>query len=234
MSSHNTLASHELPPIGAEALPPVRAAVLVGGAGRRMGRPKHDIELAGRSMLNWVVCALVDSGLPVVLVGEVPESACDPAAQDGLSHALSAQDCACPDLPRIGDLSGLRGPPAGIAAVQNLDDQSAWLVIACDMPFVSIAAVRWVLAQRTIRRIAVMPRVCDEFVEPLLACYEPQSAQSVAEIGARRGARLQELATRDDVLTPVAPMELRCAWQNINTPHDLEVARVTLAGRARK
>ncbi len=51
----------------------LRAVVVAAGAGRRFGRPKHRVCLAGRELWRWAVDDLTAAGVAeVVVVGDVP------------------------------------------------------------------------------------------------------------------------------------------------------------------
>ncbi|HKX75709.1 MAG TPA: NTP transferase domain-containing protein, partial [Acidimicrobiia bacterium] len=48
----------------------VVGVVLAGGASRRMGRDKALVEVGGKPMIAWVVGALEEAGLEVVVAGK--------------------------------------------------------------------------------------------------------------------------------------------------------------------
>ncbi len=89
-------------------MPAVIAAVLAGGRSHRMGVDKSTVELAGRSMADWVTRAL--AGRNVVVVG-------------GSIHGAIA----------IADAPG-SGPTAGLAAALSIG-ADAVLLVAVDQPW---------------------------------------------------------------------------------------------------
>ncbi|MHC4216910.1 MAG: molybdenum cofactor guanylyltransferase [Planctomycetota bacterium] len=90
-------------------------AVLAGGAGRRMGRPKHELVLpTGRTMLETVATVLGEVCARVVVVGEVETA-----------------------LPRVLDLRPDQGPLGGIEALLASGLDSEYLVCPCDVPLVT-------------------------------------------------------------------------------------------------
>ncbi len=95
-------------------------AVLAGGSSRRMGRPKHALELpGGRTMIEAVVSALSHVCRNVVVLGD---------ADLGLK--------------RIDDLRAGHGPLGGIEALlaSGLDEQ--YLVCPCDVPLITPVILR--------------------------------------------------------------------------------------------
>ena len=104
----------------AEASPGLAAAVVVGGASRRMGQPKAFIELAGKPLIERVLAALRPLTREIILIGN------DPAPYESFS------------LPHFGDLLP-GGALAGIHSAIVHSPQPFTLVVACDMPHLNVA-----------------------------------------------------------------------------------------------
>ena len=189
------------------ALAPLRAAVLVGGAGRRMGRPKEALEVGGERLLDRILAALAAAG-------------CGPAVLLGTGRAVNGPAAA---LARLPDAPGVRGPLAGLLAALR-SERAAWLVAACDLPLLSRPAVEWLVAQRGPAgehgAWAVLPRVGGR-VQPLLAVYEPESLALVEELAASGKPSPSRLAGHARVWSPEPPPALAAAWSNANTPGEL-------------
>jgi len=185
--------------------PPLWGCLLIGGKSSRMGRPKHLLPLPDGSLWLERAAALARSrvaGLVCVGTGQIPES-------------LTA-------LPRLADAAGAAGPLAGIAAAFRYQPEASWLVLACDMPLVSQAALDWLLAARRPGDWAVMPRLApDARPQPLFAWYGPKCRPLFEERLARGEMRLHELAAHPGVSSPLVPGILADAWRNINTPAEL-------------
>lgn len=182
---------------------PVRGAVLVGGQSRRMGRAKSWIPFEGRSFAARVAGVLGDAAAEACFVGagELPPDA--------------------PALTRLADAPGVAGPLGGILAALRHRPDSAWLVAACDLPLLTIAAARWLLGQRGNSRLAILPRLAPDRIEPLLAVYEPAALELLEKLAQGRERSLQSLALATGVVTPTPPPELATAWRNVNTEEDL-------------
>lgn len=183
---------------------PVFGAVLIGGASRRMGFPKHLAAVGGQTLLERVVKALepeVERTL-IVGAGELP------AGMRSVDQTADDIDCG-------------RGPVAGILTAIRSAPQACWVVAACDMPQIDVDAVRWLLGERAIDRWAVLPRSGDR-IEPLLAVYEPQACSLLEDL--RDAGRLapRDLAGSPRVHCPLIPAELRSRWYNVNHQADLD------------
>ncbi len=183
----------------------LNACLLIGGRSSRMGRPKHLIK--GDNGLTWIensVALLTPFVDEIVLsgAGDIPSSLAS--------------------LRRLPDVDGVEGPLTGILAAMRWNPDSCWLLIACDMPNISAAAVKWLLATRGGNSWGTVPRLHDDgFVEPLLALYEPQARQYFEELCSSGVLRISMVARRSRISTPVVPKELARSWSNINTPDEL-------------
>ena len=183
----------------------LNACLLIGGRSSRMGRPKHLID--GDNGLTWVEnsVALLTPFVDEIILsgpGDVPSS-------------LNS-------LRRLPDVDGVQGPLTGILAAMRWNPDACWLLIACDMPNISVAAVKWLLATRDGNSWGTVPRLHDDgFVEPLLALYEPQAKQYFEELCSSGILRISMVARRSRIATPVVPEELARSWSNINTPDEL-------------
>lgn len=121
-------------------------AVLTGGAGRRMGRPKAWIPLDGATMAERVADTLAESGCaPVVLVG-LPPGGHPPQ----LRHRLVG-DALAGEGPLVGLMTALRAASA--------DGAAGVVVAACDLPWLDVGSVGRVLeraAAADVRSVVVV------------------------------------------------------------------------------
>ena len=92
-------------------------------------------------------------------------------------------------FPQIVDAHEGIGPIAGIAAAQAAHPQAAWLVLACDLPFVDDDMLaRLIAARRAGQPVTAYRSTSDGLPEPLCAIFEPASAALVRECDRQRDA----------------------------------------------
>ena len=111
-----------------DKLEDVLGVVLVGGGSRRMGRDKALIEFAGQTLLGRALGVLQEVMADVVIIG---------APRPGYSD-FGARI--------VADIRPDRGPVGGIHTGLVEAAGRSVFVLACDMPFVSPALVRWITA----------------------------------------------------------------------------------------
>jgi molybdopterin-guanine dinucleotide biosynthesis protein A len=179
----------------------VWGAVLIGGASSRMGSPKHLLVQDGLTWLELIVSRLQEKTARVVISGqgEIP-----------LSLAT---------LPVVPDISGLRGPLAGVLGLFRWQPNVSWLIAACDQPAIEAEALDWLLSWQRDDIVAVLPDLLGNgLTEPLLAYYDFRCRGLLEELVAGGSGKLGDLAGRKGVITPQPPARIRRCWQNINTP----------------
>lgn len=187
--------------------------VLAGGRSRRMQRDKAGLEYDGRAQLARAVELLTPlvSRCFVSVRGD---------QQDDPQRAAYAT---------IADRLGELGPIGGIHAAQQEHPQAAWLVLACDLPFLDAATLQQLIAARAPQRLASAFRSShDGKPEPLCAIYEPASAPAIAAgIAAGNKCPRSFLAQADALLLD---LHSPAALDNINTPEEYQQARARLGG----
>ncbi len=196
-----------------KSLAPLHGLVLAGGASRRMGQDKAALALHGRPQLAWAR-DLLARHCEQVFTSIRADQHDDPVRRD---------------QPVIVDLHEGAGPIAGIAAAQVAHPGHAWLVLACDLPFVDDRCIEALLRHRDGRPVVAFASSHDGLPEPLCAIYEPESG-----IGLRAAITSGRNCPRKYILgTGVAllPQPDPAALENVNTPDELQRARGQLGQR---
>ncbi|PKX88658.1 molybdenum cofactor guanylyltransferase [Aspergillus novofumigatus IBT 16806] len=125
-----------------------------------------------------------------------------------------------PGVPSEHDSTGGIGPAAGLLAAHHQDEAASWLVVACDYPFISVAALAQLRGEWT------APVTCfenrDGFCEPLLSIWSPDALRALKE-NIRNGILGPSAVVRRLRGKMIRPHEERWIF-NVNTPADLEVA----------
>jgi molybdopterin-guanine dinucleotide biosynthesis protein A len=130
--------------------------------------------------------------------------------------------------PQIVDAQGPGGPINGILAAQQQHPQAAWLVLACDLPFLDRASLVHLLDHRDRARVASAFRSShDGLPEPLCAVYEPAAAEALPHFVAQGGRCPRKfLITHEAMLIePLSPTAL----DNINSAQEYWQAMETLS-----
>lgn len=191
--------------------PPLFGLVLAGGASTRMQRDKAALEYHGRTQLEWAY-ELVAPHCVTTFVSVRPDQRDEP------TRAQFAQ---------IVDRQPGVGPLAGISAALSEHPKAAWLVVACDLPFVTSHTLRTLIEARDPDRIATAFRNShDGLPEPLCAIWEPASrAIAFAQLAAGKQCPRKLLINSDCKLVQLPDPS---ALDNINTPAELNAAKARL------
>lgn len=195
------------------SLAPLYGLVLAGGASRRMGHDKASLKLHGRTQLEWA--------------HDLLSRHCERVFTS--IRAGQHDDPARSGRPVIVDMHEGAGPIAGIAAAQAAHPGHAWLVLACDLPFVDDACVETLIKSRGGRPVVAYASTHDGLPEPLCAIYEPESRAGVlaAIESGRNCPRKFIIGTGVELLAQPDPSAL----DNVNTPDELLRAQDQLGQR---
>lgn len=187
--------------------------LLTGGRSRRMQRDKAALEYAGQTQLARAM-ALLEPLVTRTFVSVRVDQLADPRR--------ASFECIADALPEL-------GPIGGIHAALHAHQQAAWLVLACDLPFLDAATLQQLIAERDPRRVASAFRSShDGKPEPLCAIYEPESRTQIdARIAAGNLCPRDFLATADAALLRLRDPR---ALDNINTGEEYRDAQGRLAG----
>jgi molybdopterin-guanine dinucleotide biosynthesis protein A len=180
---------------------PLYALVLAGGRSSRMQQDKAALTYHGQSQLEWAV-SLLQPYVHRVFVSVRPDQTADPVRSR---------------FEQIVDVRENLGPIAGIMAAQAKFPDVAWLVLACDLPFLDGATLEFLLAARAPQRLATAFRSThDGLPEPLCTIYEPASREAVlAHVAKGKDCPRKFLINSDvELINQPNPRAL----DNVNTP----------------
>ena len=144
--------------------------MLAGGQSRRMGADKATLQVGGMSLLERAVNNL-DTVVDEVYVAVKPGQIDEPARRK---------------FSVIEDLFADIGPAAGLLSAHVSYPDSAWLVIACDMPLLGKPILSFLCNSRDVQSDATALAIAaDQPAEPLCAIYEPGTlAAFLVQVGA--------------------------------------------------
>ncbi len=192
--------------------PPLFGLVLAGGRSQRMGKDKAALHFHDKPQLQWTY----------ELLSTVCEQTFISVRPDQQSESTRAT------LPQIVDLQPGIGPIAGISAALAKYPHAAWLVLACDLPFLSRATLDHLITHRNPTRIATAYRSSrDGLPEPLCAIWEPAALEEVTKWIAMDKQCPRKLLVNSDTAL-LDQLDAR-ALDNVNTPQERETAASILS-----
>jgi len=196
--------------------PPVYGLVLAGGQSTRMKRDKATLDYHGQTQLEWVMQLL----RPHVTKSFV-------SVRPGQNDPVRARF-----EPIVDTHEGL-GPIAGILAAQARYPDVAWLVLACDLPYLNDRTLGYLVAERDPSRVATAFRAHQldlpkhhGLPEPLCAIYEPASrAGLLAHVAAGKDCPRKFLINAGPKLLDQPDPR---ALDNVNTPEEYGSAMASI------
>ena len=181
------------------------AAILAGGASRRMGRDKAKLEVDGLPLLERTAARAMTAGLPVLIVGR-PHPAGWPL--DAVQFVEDAQPG--------------RGPLGGLHTALILAEGPV-LALACDMPRLSADALRWLMTECRSERAGEYGLIIINSGqwEPLFSVYTPRCLALIEERMSEGRLSLHGLIEAGHFGMAEAPAWIEPLLFNVNTPEEL-------------
>lgn len=188
-------------------------AINAGGQSSRMGADKALVDILGQPLIEHIIERVSHLGqVATMLISNRP---------DDYTHL---------GLPLVGDVLADKGSLGGIYTALHHSQTPYTLVVACDMPFLNPALLRYMIDLCDGDQYdVIVPRV-EGYPQGLHAIY---SQNCLEPIRARLDAdRLKVIGFYDQVrvryidepeYTPLDPKGL--SFSNVNTPEELEAAR---------
>ena len=146
---------------------PLKALVLSGGKSSRMGEEKGLIQYHEKTQAEHLVSLLEEIGLEVFL--SVREE--------------QKENYSFLNRPFIADQLNGAGPLGGIASAMRTFPQTAFLVVACDLPNLQKEQLEFLLKNRNAKSFATCyESPLDGGPEPLCSIYEPKSFSALMKV----------------------------------------------------
>ncbi len=133
-------------------------------------------------------------------------------------------------LPQIHDDEnfGAIGPLAGILSAMKAFPGVAWLVLACDLPYLTPKVIEYLIAHRDPKFMATaFISSHDQLPEPLCAIYEPSSQPVILEF-LRQGINCPRKIMIKSANVCLLQLEDKTALDNINNPDEYAQAKTIL------
>lgn len=222
---HDTdnLASFLMPKIN---IPPINALILVGGKSSRMGQDKSLIDYHGKPQWEFLSEMLSNSVHNSLTKAYTVRQ--DPYGEKGGNLAVfvscrQEQASAFGDSQTIFDTFTDLGPYGAILSAFRENPNTAWLVIACDLPLLDAATIQWLIDNRQPSAIATTyrsPESEEGFPEPLITIWEPKSYPVLLQFLSQGISCPRKVLINSD--THIIDPLVSAALSNVNTPEEMK------------
>ena len=181
--------------------------VLTGGKSSRMKKDKSLLKYHGKSQAEYCFDLLSGFCQRVFISNRSDQS-------ELIEHK---------DFPQIHDAFSNIGPLDGILSAMAQCPNAAWLVLACDLPFVDEQALTKLIKNRDDSKIATAYRSAhDDLPEPLCAIYEPRSIHTLMRFLADGCTCPRKILIHSDV--KLIQQDQNISLENINSPDEYQTA----------
>ena len=193
---------------------PLYGAVFVGGQSKRMGKPKFSLSYNNGVPETERMIKLLNPFCEKIFI----------SSRSDLDMGTLAN---LPDVERINDDHIGLGPVGGLATLMSRHPDKAWMITACDMPFIQEKNFETILNERDpLRYGTCYIQEGERGFEPMCAIYEPKFILPLYESMSRQELSLSR-AIRDLPFKLVKiPVKDRTDFMNTNTPEEYETARL--------
>jgi len=204
--------SNHIQRIITENIPPIQSLILVGGKSTRMGADKGLLEYHGVSQRDFLV-DLLSKKFPFKNEN-----------QKGVYLSTRQQQDVEGNI--IEDTFKDLGPFGGICSAFQKDPNSAWFVIATDLPFIDKSVIELLLKNRNPSKMATtLKGKGKQFPEPLITIWERKAYPILLSYLAQGYSCPRKVLINSDVET----IEVDDAIiRNVNTPEEFEMAKKEL------
>ncbi|REH56387.1 molybdopterin-guanine dinucleotide biosynthesis protein A [Tenacibaculum gallaicum] len=184
-----------------EYIAPVKGLILVGGKSTRMGTDKSELSYFGKPQKQYAKELLENCSLDTFF------SVQKPSEKENEIH----------------DTFLNLGPFGGICSAFQKNPNTAWLVLATDVPFVNKELISLLLQKRNPSKVATAIKGKNkEFPEPLITIYEPKAYGKLLQYLAQGYSCPRKMLINSDVeIVEVDDILIR----NINTPEEFKEAK---------
>lgn len=185
-------------------LPAVNGLVLAGGKSTRMNRDKSEIEYFGKSQKDFMYDLL--------------------ASVSGQAFYSVRVDQATPDSTNeiVDTFTGL-GPYGAILSAFRSNPNAAWLVTACDQPFLTKETLELLISKRNPSKVATAfynPET--EFPEPLITLWEPRAYSHLLHFLSLGYSCPRKVLINTDI--ELVHLDDATVLKNVNTPEEYKEA----------
>lgn len=186
--------------------------VFIGGQSRRMGKPKFCLSYNGKPEARRMV-ELLTPFCEKVFLSSRPGQKMDEAWLAGCE--------------RIDDEHVGLGPVGGLATLMSRYPQNAWLIAACDLPFLTRPDIERLIRERDPFKYGTCYIKKGRLgFEPMFAIYEPKFIFPLFQAMSRRELSLSRIISELPFKHITVREDDRLHFTNVNSPEEYESARL--------
>ena len=187
---------------------PLYGLVLAGGKSQRMGIDKTKMNWHGKEQRYWLADLLKQCCADVFI-------SC---------RAEQVQEVKEHNYKTIKDEFDGTGTFGAILSAYTVVPGAAWLVVACDLPFVDRDTIQHLIKHRNANVMATAYQSpSDNLPEPLVAIWEPHAGRTLIEAFKQNNFCLREILLQHNIF--VVPAADPLSLINVNYPEDVETAK---------
>ncbi len=192
-----------------ETIPSVKGLVLTGGKSTRMGVDKSELNYHGKPQKEFVKELLENQGVETFYSVRDFSTGLEMTEQNAIKDAFFNL-----------------GPFGGICSAFQKDPNSAWFVLATDLPFVNQELVELLLEKRNPSKVATAVKgKGKQFLEPLITIFEPKAYPMLLQYLAQGYSCPRKMLINSDV--EIVEVDDRLI-RNINTPEEYNAVKAEL------
>jgi molybdenum cofactor guanylyltransferase len=189
--------------------PTIKSLILAGGKSQRMGVNKSTLNYHGKPQAEYLIDLL--RGLDIE-----PYMSC--RKEQAVDFIM---DLAAENVPIVTDSFLDLGPFGAILSAFRHDPNTAWLVIACDLPLLDAETLEYLIKNRNLSALATTfrsPSSKEGFPEPLITIWEPRAYPILLSFLAQGISCPRKVLINSDTHLLDAPNP--DALSNVNTPEE--------------
>lgn len=191
--------------------PIINGLVLAGGKSSRMGRDKSVIAWHGKQQ-QYCIADLLKPVCNKVFISRRKE-------QEAESNT---------DYKTLTDTYTGIGPYGAILSAFQFQPETAWLVVACDLPLLDEMTLKFLLANRNTDVMATtFQSPHDGLPEPLITIWEPRSNEVLLSFLSNGYTCPRKVLIRSNDVHILQPPDAD-ALMNVNTPEDFAKAELII------
>ena len=184
-----------------ENIPKLRGMVLAGGRSVRMGQDKGKINYHGQDQR--------------IHMWELLNQVCD----DAVISIRPEQEQELSDYPTLADSFTDLGPFGAILSAFRQDPDAAWMVVACDQPYLGEEELEHLKDHRNLSKVATCYHNSEtNFPEPLITIWEPRAYKTLLHFLSLGYSCPRKALINSDCEVLQTPNDLML--KNVNTPEE--------------